>query len=345
MNRIVSWLSLCGITVGAIGCASTTWNGYPGGLVKASSIEYKYTAQPVLKDAAGKTYQIRTDAAVGRINAIHALEKKGVHKSADGADVVINVTSREITHEPGGFGLKTFKPAVFSTMPITIEVTDKEGREVLTLNLKHEEILTINGAKEYPTREEAKAAMTEISQALKSSADAKVRSTASATVKKNLDRLSKDLFETRNVSIALPALRSAGTVDMEAAYKLLANAKNNEQAKAALAAYDALGVEHKKEDGMYDTLGNYGVLCGLASAKILCGDLAGSWEDTKKAWKLFPIGKEYKVIAKALRQNEQQTGITIVQEDEYNEMVKENPNEANSMTNEMMKNFLHGSAR
>jgi hypothetical protein len=154
--------------------------------------------------------------------------------------------------------------------------------------------------------------------------------------------LSKDLFETRKVSIALPALRSAGKVDMEAAYKLLADAKSDEQAKAALVAYNALGLDHKKADGTDDTLGNYGVLCGLASAKILCGDLTGAWEDIKKAWKMFPIGKEYKIIAKALRQKEQQTGTVIVQQDEYNEMVKENPNESNSMTNEMMNNFMHG---
>jgi hypothetical protein len=345
MNRLAGWLSVCGIAAGTIGCASTSWNGYQGGTVKASEIEYNYTAQPVLTDPASKTYRIQTDAAVGTINSIPALEKKGVRKAASGADVTINVTSREITHEPGGFGLKTYKPAVFSTMPIKIEVTDKEGREVLTRDLKHEEILTINGAKEYPTREEAKAAMTEITQVLKSSADAKVRSTAPAMVKKNLGTLSKDLFETREVSIALPALRSAGKVDMEAAYKLLADAKSDEQVKAALAAYNALGTGHKKADGTDDTLGNYGVLCGLASAKILCGDMAGAWENTRQAWKMFPQGKEYKIIAKALHQKEQQTATVITQPDEYNEMVKENPSEANSMTNEMMNNFMHGGSR
>jgi hypothetical protein len=341
MNRLVNWLSLCGIAAGTIGCASTTWNGYPGGTVKFSEISYNYTAQPVLKDPANKTYQIQTNAALSNINSIPALEKKGVRKAANGADVVIKLSSGEITHEPGGFGLgNSYKPAVFSTMPIKIEVTDKEGREVLTRDLKHEEILTVDGGKDYKTREEATAAMSVITQVAKSSADAKVRSGAPATVNKNLGTLSKDLFEPRKVSVSLPALRSSGKVDMEAAYKLLANAKSDEQVKAALAAYNALGLEHKKPDGTDDSLGNYGVLCGLASAKVLSGDLAGAWEDTKKAWKMFPMGKEYKIIAKALHQKEEQTGTVIVQPDEYKEMVKEDPNAPNSMTNEMMRDFM-----
>jgi hypothetical protein len=341
MKRLACWLGLCGIAVGTIGCASTTWNGYPGGTVKFSEVEYNYVAQPVLKDPASKTYQIQAEVRLGGITKIPALEKKGVRKVAEGADVVIKVSSGEVTHEPGGFGIgKPFTPAVFSTLPIKIEVIDKEGREVLTRDLKHEEILTVNGGKGYDTREEAKAAMAVITDALKSSADAKVRSGAPATVNKELADLSKDLFEPRKVSVALPALRSSGKVDMEAAYKLLANAKSDEQVKAALAAYTAIGLENKKPDGTEDTLGNYGVVCGLASAKVLTGDLAGAWEETKKAWKMFPAGKEYKLIARALHQKEEQTGTSITQKDEYNEMVKPDPME-NTMTNQMMHDFMN----
>ena len=324
MIRHLSWLALCGMTAGMVGCASTSWNGYPGGSVKFSEISYEYTAQPVLKDASGKTYQIQTDAALSGVRSVPALEKKGVSKVEGGADVVIKVTSGEITHEPGGFGINgPYKPAVFSTMPIKIEVSDRDGNTVLEQDLKHEEILTVNGAKEYKTREEAKAAMTVITDIARSSADAKVRSGAPATVKKELVTLSKDLFESREVSVMLPALRSSGNVDMEAAYKLLADAKSSDQVKAALNAYVALGTGHKKPDGSDDSLGNYGVFCGLASAKILSGDLSGAWDDTRSAWKTFPSGKEYKLIAKVLHQKEQQTGTSITQQDEYNQMMNE----------------------
>jgi hypothetical protein len=341
MKKLAGFLGLCGIAAGTIGCASTTWNGYPGGTVKFSEVSYNYTAQPVLKDPASKTYEIQADAAAGGISKIPSLEKKGVRKASGGADVVIKVSAREISYEPGGFGIgKPFQPAVFATMPITIVVLDKEGREVLTRDLKHEEILTVSGGKGYDTREEAKAAMSAITPALKSSADAKVRGGAPGTVGKELASLSKDLFEPRKVSVALPALRSSGKVDMEAAYKLLANAKSDEQVKAALAAYNAIGLENKKPDGTEDTLGNYGVLCGIASAKILTGDLPAAWDDTKKAWRMFPAGKEYKLIARALHQKEQQTGTQITQKEDYDEMVKESP-EANSMGNQMMRDFMN----
>lgn len=342
MNRLVSLLSVCGIAAGMIGCASTTWTGYKDSRVKYSEIDYSYIAQPVFKDAAGKTYQIQTDAALSGINSIPALEKRGVHNIAGGADVVFKVTSGEITHEPGGFGLSnSYKPAIFSTMPYKIEVYDKEGSQVLECENKHEEILTIDGAKEYKSQEEAKTAMTVITQIARSSADAKVRSGAPATINKDLSKLSKDLFVPRKVSVALPAMRSSGTVDMEAAYKLLAASKTDEQVKAALEAYVALGAEHKKTDGTDDVVGNYGVLCGLASAKIKSGDLAGAWVDTKTAWKMLPEGNEYKLIAKAIHQQEQQTGTTVTQQDEYKEIVKENPKAALSTSQEMMRDFMN----
>lgn len=339
MNKIVSWLSLFGIAVGTIGCASTTWNGYSAGTVKYSEISYNYTAKPALKNSANMTYKIRTDAALNNIRSIPALEKKGIHMASTDADVSINVKSGEITHEPGGFGIKSYKPAVFSTMPIKIEVFDRDGNEILVKDVKHQEILTVDGAREYSTREEAKAAMTVITEMARSSADAKVKSGAPSTVNSNLNALSKELFEPREVSVVLPALRSSGNVDMETAYTLLAKAKSDEQVKAALAAYVALGVDHNKTDGTYDSLGNYGVYCGLASAKILCGDLAGAWDDTKQAWKLFPDGKEYKMIAKVLRQQEKQTGTAIVNQDIYDDMTKES---AGTMGSEMLKNLFKG---
>ena len=167
MTRLVKWLGFCSIAAGMIGCASTTWNGYPGGTVKYSEIDYNYTAQPVLKDPAGKTYQLQTDEALSAVRSVPALEKKGVHRAESGADVVINVKSGEITHEPGGFGLgHSYTPALYSTMPITIEVKDKAGRSVLQRELKDEEYLEVKGAKQYKTREEATAAMTEASTPL-----------------------------------------------------------------------------------------------------------------------------------------------------------------------------------
>jgi hypothetical protein len=326
MTRLVKWLGLCGLAAGMIGCASTTWNGYSGGTVKYSAIDYNYTAQPVLKDPAGKTYQLQTDASLASVKSVAALEKQGVKRVESGADVVINVTSGPITHEPGGAGFTKFTPATISTMPIKIEVKDKSGQLINEHELKHQEMLTLKGAQQYNTREEAKAAMTVITELAKSSADAKVREGAPATVNKDLGLLAKELFEPRKVSVTLPAVRSAGSVEMDSAYKLLAKAKSDEQVKAALAVYQALGMDHKKPDGTDDVVGNYGVLCGLASAKILSGDLAGAWQNAKKAFQVFPEGKERMMIVEVLRKQQQQAGIEIIPQAEYDEMVKQENN-------------------
>jgi hypothetical protein len=230
-------------------------------------------------------------------------------------------------------------------MPIRIEVKDKSGQLILERELKHEEILGINGAKSFKTREEATAAMTEINQFLKSSADTKVKQGAPSTVNKNLGLIAKDLFEPREVSVTLPAVRSAGEVKMDSAYKLLAKAKKDEQVKAALAAYTAVGLEHKKADGTDDVVGNYGVLCGLASARILSGDLAGAWQDTKKAWRAFPEGKEHRLIVEVLRKQQEQAGVEIIPQAEYDEMVKQEnkaANEAVGKAVDKLKNLFGG---
>ncbi len=316
---------LAGLLAAAIalsGCASTTWNSYPGGTVKYSQVKYNYTAKPVLSEPEGKTYSIQTDEALGAVTAVPALEKRGVTRAEGGADVVLVIKSGQISHEPGSFGVGgSYQPALVSTMPIQIKVKDKGGSVILDRSLRHENIGVMKGSKKFKSRKEAKAAMTAITDLAKSGAEQSVKQGAAGKVAKNLSLIAKNLFEPREISVTLPAIRSAGDVDMEAAYNLLANAEGDAQVKNALAAYEALGTEHKKADGTEDLVGIYGVLCGSASAKILAGDLAGAWQDTKKAWELMSTGKEHRLIAKVLRQQEQQAGVEIIPEEDFQEMV------------------------
>ncbi|MFC1611953.1 hypothetical protein ACFL6C_13405 [Myxococcota bacterium] len=327
MTSRIGWTSFLMAVMVVAGCASTTWNGYPEGTVKFSEIRYNYTAQPVLKDPQGKTYQLKTDEALSAVTSVAALEKRGVSRTESGADVVLAIKGGAIHHEPGSFGLGgSYKPALISSMPITIKVKDKGGQVILERKLKHEEILGMAGAKGFKTRQEAKAAMTSITEIAKSSADKKVKEGAPRTVNKNLDLIAKDLFEPREIGVTLPAIRSAGDIDMEAAYTLLANAEGDAQVKSALAAYTALGTEHQKADGTEDVVGVYGVLCGAASAKILSGDLTGAWQDTKQAWETMPMGKEHRLIARVLKQQEEQAGVEIIPKEDYDEMVNYDKN-------------------
>lgn len=321
MTHRIACRSFLLAAIALTGCASTTWNGYPGGTVKFSEIRYNYTAQPVLKDPAGKTYQLQTDETLATVTSVPALEKQGVKRAESGADVVLTISGGAIKHEPGSFGFGPYKPALISTMPISIQVKDKNGQVIMERVAKHEEILGVGGAKEFPTREEAKTAMAQFMTVAQSGADAKVKQGASQSAAKNLDLLAKDLFEPREVSVTLPAIRSAGDVDMEGAYTLLSEAESDEQVKKALAAYLAVGTEHKKPDGTDDVVGVYGVLCGAASAKILSGDLAGAWQETKQAWQLMPAGKEHRLIAKVLKQQQDQAGVEIIPKEDFDEMV------------------------
>lgn len=304
------------------GCASTTYNGYAEGTVKYSQVKYEYTAQPVLADPAGKTYQLVTDPSLSGLSAVAGLEKRGVKRADGGADVVITVRGGKITHEPGSMGLGgKYKPALISRMPLTITVKDGKGSTIVERKAQHEEYLAVNGAKSFGTRQEAKAAMASVTDMMKKSADKKVQQGAARAARKRLDVLAKNLFEPRDIAVQLPAIRSAGDVDMEAAYTLLADAESSTQVDRALAAYRALGTEHKKADGTDDVIGVYGVLCGVASAKVLGGDLLGAWQDTKKAHDTFPMGKEARIIAQVLHKQQQEAGVEVIPPEEFDEMM------------------------
>lgn len=315
---------LCAVASAAMtfgGCASTTWNSYPGGTIKSSVVSYNYTALPVLKEGA-RTYKIEADTALAAIRSVGALDAKGVTRSEGPANVVFSIQAGAATHEPGGFGLGSkFKPALISRLPVAIKVLDGSGNLVLERTVQHEEVLVMNGATEFKTRDEAKAAMAKITDLSRSSADLKLRQGAPAAVGQTLDLLAKELFEPRKVTVALPAIRSAGDLDMEQAYNALAEARGDAQVKGALAAYAALGTEHKKADGSPDLVANYGVRCGLAAAKVLAGDLSGAWQDTKAAGELMPEGKEHRQIAKVLLEQQEKAGVTIIPKEELDAMV------------------------
>lgn len=303
------------------GCATTSWQGYNGGMVKSSQVSYNYTAKPPLRKNAGQTYKIVSDGSMAGLTSVPALEAHGLKRAYRDADVIISLKGGKISHEPGSFGIGgSYQAALVSSMPVTISIKDKGGRVLLTRTVRHEEILGIKGSRKFKTREEAKAAMASITGFTTTAADKKVKAGAPRTASKNLSLISKELFEPRNISVTLPAIRSAGEVNMEAAHSMLTNAKSREQAKRAQAAYTALGTEHKKKDGSKDVVGVYGVLCGSASAKVLSGDLGGAWQDTKRAWELMPEGQEHRQIAQVLKQQQDQAGLNIITTAELNEM-------------------------
>jgi hypothetical protein len=303
------------------GCATTSWQGYNGGMVKSSQVRYDYTARPPLSKNAGQTYKVVSDGSMAGVTSVPALEAYGIKRAYRDADVTISLKGGNISHEPGAFGLGgSYEPVFTSRMPVTISIKDRGGRVLLTRTVRHEEILRIKGSRKFKTREEAKAAMASIKGFTSTAADKKVRAGAPRTASKNLSLISKELFEPRDISVTLPAIRSAGEVNMEAAHSMLSNARSREQAKRAQAAYAALGTEHKKKDGSKDVVGVYGVLCGSASAKVLSGDLGSAWQDTKRAWKLMPEGKEHRQIAQVLKQQQDQAGLNIITTAELNEM-------------------------
>lgn len=304
-----------------VACVSTTFNGYAGGTVKSSEVAYDYVARPVLMDPAQRTYRVSGEGPLATISAVPSLEARGVRRVDAGGDVVFTLTAGAPQHEPGGMGMgKSFQPALVSKVSITIVARDAGGRELAKRAMLHEDFLTMRGAKTYPTREEAKKAMASISNLIDASADRRAYEGAARKVNNELELIGKSLFEPRAVKVKLPAIRSAGDVDLEGPYTRLAEAKGPEQVAAALEAYQGVNPEPKKLDGSPDVVGAYGIRCGVASAKVLVGDLSGAWQETKAAGELLPEGREHKDIARVLYEQQQLSGVEIIPAEELQEM-------------------------
>lgn len=315
--RLISYGAL--LVLGA-GCASTTFSGYSSGTVKYSAVNYQYTAQPLVRDTAGRGYRVDAPADLGGAARIAVLDRRGL--AGGGTDYVFEVRGGRIHHEPGGFGLGgKYQPALLSTMPITITVRESSGRALLERQVQHESALTIPGAKTFKTRQDAKAAMSSVTEVMRASADKKVRASAAQTVRKNLQLIAQTMLEPREVKVTLPAVRSAGGLDLEVPYGQLADAKSQDQVVRAREAYARLGVDHTKQDGSADVVANYGVMCGTASAQVLEGDLGGAWRNVRLAHSSFPEGKEHRQIAQVILQQQREAGVEIVPPEEVQDMM------------------------
>jgi hypothetical protein len=314
-------VAACLLALAVAGCASMTYRGYPDGGLKFSPVKYDYTAQPHLREGEAETYRVATDAALAGVTRVAALESRGLSQVERGGDVVVRLSGGEVSKEPGSFGLGgSYKPALLVRMPVRIVVEDASGDELVARSFRHEEALGIPGAQSYETRTAAKEAMASISGFTAEGAEREVREGAAKKVATTMTLVAKDLYEPREVSVTLPAIRSAGDVDMEAAYGLLAEAKSPVQVEDALAAYQALGTDHEKTDGTPDVVANYGVLVGTASAKVLAGDLAGAWSDTKAAWETYPEGQEHGMVARVLVKQQEETGVEFIPEEDMDKM-------------------------
>jgi hypothetical protein len=318
MHRSKLWIAL--LILPLAGCVTTRWESYPQGKLKYSEISYKYRAQPILEDPTHQTYALRSN--VDGVGEVRGLEKAGVRRSDGTADVVIEVHAGTPSHEPVGVGLaKPFKPGLSSTLPISITVKDASGSTVLQRSADYGTILEVPGTtKTFPTREEAAKAMAPLLEMARKAADRKLMEGAAGSVRKSLKGVARDLLEPRTIKVQLPVVRSAGHTDLEKPYAILAGAKGPEQIREGLSAYEAI------EAGQTDTsdatvLDRYGVACGIAAARILAGDLGGAWSATKKAWKIFPMGKEHRRIAQILRDQEKEAGVEIIPEEDYQEMM------------------------
>lgn len=301
-------------------CASVSMNGYGDGWVKTSPVSYSFDGPPLLQPGQAGSYHVRVDGlAVDGPQHVGAFDRNGMTWSDDPrhADVTLHVELGEVHQgEPGAMKLGgKWYPAFEVSVPYEIEV-EREGRALDKQTGRYSNALTFKQMPGFASREEAVGAIDVVRKLGQSGIEDQARAGAWSEAQKSADGLGDSLFRERTISMTVPVVRAAAGLDLEEAYAMLVEAKSPEQVRAALAAYEALGTDQRKEDGTENRTANYGVACGMAACKLLLRDLAGAWETCQLAATFEPEGDEVDQIRYVIYEQERITGVRVLPEEE-----------------------------
>ena len=306
-----------------LSCASQSSVGYGDGVVTTSPVAYSFAAPPVLTQMKGTTYRVDVDgkAAAGRIASF---DRSGMRVTSQRPTVQVSVRIGKVSQgKPGAMKLgKGYVPAF--TVKVPYEVTISRGaRQLSAQRGNYENMLTFKGGKAFPKREQAIAAIDAIRKLAKKGIETRARKGATNEAIKSANGQAKSLMQARNISLEVPVVRSAAGLDLEQQYKMLSEARNPEQVQEALAAYERVGLAHRKEDGAANNTANYGVACGIAAAKLFLQDLSGAWAASKQASQFEPRGEEVQAIQRVIYRQEKTTGIAVIPEADRKRIAKQ----------------------
>jgi hypothetical protein len=292
------------------GCVSTKSVGYADGVVTTSPVTLQCTARPVLQQGQGATYRVTGDTGA---TSIPTLDKRGMHAASGPADVEIRVTLGAVKQgEAGAMKQGTgWLPAFTVTVPYSI-VLQHNGEQVGARDGTYENMLTFQGSKTFPTREQAVAAIDAMRKLAEKGLTKRARDEASTEAMRVTGETATQLFEPRQVSFEVPVVRSAAGVDLQTCYTLLKDPTDMTKVRQALETYEQAGTNQSKPDGTPNKTANYGVACGIAAAKLLLGDGTGAWAATQLADTFEPNGQEADAIQLTIYRQEKATGVAVI---------------------------------
>ncbi|HEX6812097.1 MAG TPA: hypothetical protein VF384_10780 [Planctomycetota bacterium] len=294
----------------ATGCVSTKSVGYADGVVTTSPVRLRCTALPVLQKAQGATYRVTGDAGS---TSIPSLDKRGMRASSGTSDVEIRVTLGTVKQGEAG-AMKQgsgWLPAFTVTVPYSI-VLQHHGEQVGTRSGTYENMLTFQGGQTFPTREQAVAAIDAIRKLAEKGLTKRARDEASTEAMRAAGEAATGLFEPRQLELEVPVVRSAAGVDLESCYTLLKDPTDAAKVRQGLETYERAGIDQRKPDGTPNKTANYGVVCGIAAAKLLLGDGAGAWAATQQAEQFEPTGQEADALQLTIYRQEKATGVAVI---------------------------------
>jgi hypothetical protein len=300
----------------AWGCASVQQRSYGDGWVKSSPVAYSFVGQPLLQSMQGRSYHGSVAGKSDAAMEIAALQQHGMTRCADARQAAVLVLVELGSYREGAPGAMNlggkWYPAFEVTVPYTVTFKKADGSALAQQGGQYTNMLTFRQMPGFASREQAVGAIDTVRKLAAKRVQEQTMVHAQEDARKTANQAAEGLFRQRDIKLEVPVVRSAAGVDLEGPYQLLAEAKDPEQVRAGLAAYEQCGTEHKKADGTPDVTANYGVHCGVAAARLMLRDLRGAWEASKLAAALVPAGEEAQAIRRVVAEQERATGERVI---------------------------------
>ncbi len=297
-----------------LGCASVQLMGYSEGWVTTSDVSYTSTTTTFPSDF-GTSYSVTVEGAELIPGfRVTPFEDNGLTFAPNGdGDVVVHVRVREMV-EGRPTALETngaWFPAFDVTVPFQVTMRTN-GTELAKSSSTFQDVFTFPQFRGYATREQALASF-EATQKLARNAIGLLASTGAQTEARAFaNEVAASFAETNEFTIEVPVVRTAGGLDMQAAYDLLANATGPEHVTAALGTYRGFAQKRFHEDGSPNLTTSYGATCGIAACKLMLGDLEGAWKATAIAESFEPNGEEIVALRRVIWERETATGARVL---------------------------------
>ncbi len=295
-------------------CSSVTTVAYSNGTIASSEVDYTFSAPQVFRTGRGMRYFVSIEGAPSWEKiSIASLQSSGMGRTAERERakllLFINVGPLAFSQQAAIATEGGFSAALETSSWYQIRYDNADGQEVSGSSAEYIETMVDPSGTVFATEDEAKTSKVFTQRSLSDPEIRQLQANALAGALEEADQLGQRLFSAQDVSLSVPAVSHAAGVELEDAFNALTTAESRADLTRAESLYQTANDELDARSGDANATSRYGVLCGLATCRLMLNDFAGAWDLTTQALRLEPDGAEAQSIRNGIYQEELRTGL------------------------------------